>query len=455
VAYGARRLVDLLDAELARVELPRLENRLIELDQLTSRVLPERRKPSLPAVAEQLGISHPRPSYPPADADVIARVTAALLRIAAEQGAEDVLADQPPNGVPIEPRPALLDRRWLAGVPDGPGVYVVEDDAGSVLYVGKASSLRRRLATYFGRSFGLHRQLEALAARASRVRTEPTGSDLEARLLEARLIRQHRPPFNVARRLRPRSLLIRCAAHDPVPHVGLARAAAADGALYVGPARSERAARQGVQLVRAIFPLAVLRRAVEPPAQREAVQAAIRLLTGQRDEALEILRAAMTASSRHGDHARVDACRRLIETVLQFELRASPLLGTSPLEPLLVVEPAAADRSRRVHLIEHGHLVSSMSLADEDDPHEPATLSATLGELQARRRQPDHEEDAYLVTQWLGELDARYVVLSASELRRLGLSAPLAAQPGPSTTKASELPCHSAQAPAKMSFHRR
>lgn len=427
VAYGVQWVLDFLAAELARADLLGLSNDSIELDDLARRLLPEHRKPSLRAIAEQLGLNHPRPNYPPADADVAGRVTVALLGLTCERGhAEPAIGDRPNRGEPSG-RAALVDRRWLAGVPDVTGVYRILDSDGAVLYVGKATRLRRRLAAYLGRAFGLHRQLEGLATRAARVEWEPTPSDIEARLLEARLIRDREPPFNVARHARPRPLLLRAAANDPVPRVHLVREVAADGALYLGPFRSARAARDGLALVRSVYPLLRLRRAVDPPAQRDTVHAAVRLLTGSKAEALAHLRAAMRDGSARADPVERDRARALIRAVLDFEICPSPLLGISPAEPIVVVEPASADRgTRRVHLVRAGHLLGSTDVPAVGGADE-ANLAAVAAALQARSTATVSPEDVPIVTQWLGELGPDHAIVSLERLGRgrLGGSVPV------------------------------
>jgi DNA polymerase III epsilon subunit-like protein len=410
VGYGVRAAIEFLQAELARAELAGLTNRAVELDTLARQLLPTQRKPSLPSIAEQLGLNHPRPNYPPADADVAARVAVALLRLAGERGLEGQAGIGSGGGA------VLADRRWLTDVPMDPGVYTIHDADGGVLYVGKAVDLRRRLAAYLAGPLGLGRRLEGLAARAARVDWVSAPSDLEARLLEARLIRRHRPPFNVARRMRPRSLLIRAAAHDPVPRIQLARQVAADGAVYLGPFRSEGATRAALSLAREVYPPAGLRRVVDLPAQRAAVHAAVRLLSGQTSEALASLRTAMRDASARGDRPDVDRARELIRRVVAFTPLSSPLLGTSLSEPILLIEPPRATGDRRAHLMAHGHLRASCDLDVDPAAADPAELLSIVAELEARASAPDHEEDAHIVTQWLGEVGAAHVIVP---LRRL------------------------------------
>ena len=97
---------------------------------------------------------------------------------------------------------AKFDRRlgagFLATVPLGPGVYRVFDEAGALVYVGKAKSLRRRLSQYRRATRRkAHRKMLAIVGLAARIEIETCASEHEARLLEARLIREHRPRANV------------------------------------------------------------------------------------------------------------------------------------------------------------------------------------------------------------------------------------------------------------------
>ncbi|MBA2446964.1 MAG: hypothetical protein H0V51_02950 [Chloroflexi bacterium] len=414
VAYGVRSALELLGAELARVDLPGLQNRALELDELARVVPPTGRKRSLQALAEQLGLTHPRPNYPPADADITARVANRLLDIAGDRPGSTVHEVAGPGRVRQGLHTTLSDRRWLVRVPSGPGVYQFEDDQGTVLYVGKAVDLRRRLAAYGGRPFGLQRQLEGLAVQATEVSWTATRSDLEARLLEARLIRRHCPPFNVVRSARPRALLIRAAAHDRVPRLHLVRDVAPDGALYLGPFRNERAARMALALGRALYPLATRRGLVDAEAQRDAVHAALRLLSGQIDEAVAKLQDQMRESSVRGDPAGIEQGRSLLQRVLTHAPALSPLLGTSLVEPLLILEPPNGDR-RRAHLLQHGHLAASGDVADglcDDLP----TLDGLVQRLHAEAALPEHEQDGAIVIQWLGQLGPGHTIVPLSRL---------------------------------------
>jgi len=88
---------------------------------------------------------------------------------------------------------------FLGGVPDAPGVYLFHDDGGTLLYVGKAKRLRRRLAQYRNaKRLKSHRKMRMLVDSAATLRWEICESELDASLREVRLIQAHRPKRNVA-----------------------------------------------------------------------------------------------------------------------------------------------------------------------------------------------------------------------------------------------------------------
>ena len=335
-AYGAVWIGSFLDAELGRADQPALANRLIEVDDPAHGLPVDGRKPTLAALAASVGVVHARPGVPPFDAEAAARVVLALQQ----------RADAPhPNGGTSRPAPPdvspsrpLLSRRWLASVPSVAGVYWMEDDAGTILYVGKAVDLRRRLGAYLGRAPGLHRRLEAMSSRTARVEFREAASDLEATLLEARLLAEHTPPFNVARRTHQPTTYIRVAPADDPPRVRLVREPAADGASYVGPLRSARVAQRALAAARAVFPEAFLRRAVDVERQRAAVLAVSRLLGGQKDDALDALRAAMSASACCGDQPGIDRARAALRAIQDLTIEPSALLGMGDGARLLIVE---------------------------------------------------------------------------------------------------------------------
>jgi len=140
-------------------------------------------------------------------------------------------------------------------LPDTPGVYIMKDAAGRILYVGKAGNLRRRVSSYFERPHDI--RIETLVAKIAGIDHQKTDTALEALILEAGLIRKFVPPFNV-REKDDKSFLYVSITKDTFPRVLLVRGtdvafSSRTGATY-GPFTSASSARAALKIMRKIFP---------------------------------------------------------------------------------------------------------------------------------------------------------------------------------------------------------
>ena len=150
--------------------------------------------------------------------------------------------------------PALRRKRHLAeGVPRGPGVYLFEDAQGRVLYVGKSKDLRSRVRSYFTASETRTRMGEMVRL-AERVRPIPCPTALEAEVRELRLIAEHKPRYNRRSRFPERVLWLKLTV-EPFPRLSMVRALTDDGADYLGPFGSRRAAEAALTAVHEAVPV--------------------------------------------------------------------------------------------------------------------------------------------------------------------------------------------------------
>jgi len=153
----------------------------------------------------------------------------------------------------------LSPARGLAQLPDQPGVYLFRDAAGRVVYVGKASSLRRRVNSYFQAPARLSPRIAKLVPQIRRIETQTTGSEAEALLLEARLIKEHRPKYNVAYRDDKSYPCLRLT-DERFPRLMLARQRdQAQGGRVFGPYADAGLLRQAMQFLQRVFPLRTCR----------------------------------------------------------------------------------------------------------------------------------------------------------------------------------------------------
>ncbi|MEW5867311.1 MAG: excinuclease ABC subunit UvrC, partial [Bacillota bacterium] len=152
-----------------------------------------------------------------------------------------------------EIRASLQDR--ARDLPDRPGVYVMRDASGRVIYVGKASSLRNRVRSYFQSPHGLAPRTQALVERISDFEYVVTDSEVEALILENNLIKRHRPRFNVRLRDDKTYPFIKITAAEEFPRVMVTRRVEQDGSRYFGPYTDVKGMRETLQFLRRLFPV--------------------------------------------------------------------------------------------------------------------------------------------------------------------------------------------------------
>jgi excinuclease ABC subunit C len=141
----------------------------------------------------------------------------------------------------------------LKALPIKPGVYLLKDDTGKVLYVGKAASLRHRVRSYFGAPRTLAPKLQKLAARTRDLDFIVTDSEQEALILECNLIKKHHPPHNVSLKDDKSYPYIKVSLNEEWPRVFLTRRFEDDGGRYFGPFANAKAVRRTLDLLRKLF----------------------------------------------------------------------------------------------------------------------------------------------------------------------------------------------------------
>jgi excinuclease ABC subunit C len=142
----------------------------------------------------------------------------------------------------------------LKNLPIKPGVYLYKNEAGKVIYIGKAVNLRARVRSYFHQSAQHAPKTRRLVQEIADIEFIVAGSELEALLLENTLIKKHQPRYNVRLKDDKRYPYIKVNWQDAFPRVTTTRRVLEDGARYFGPYTAAGAAYQTLDLARKIFP---------------------------------------------------------------------------------------------------------------------------------------------------------------------------------------------------------
>jgi excinuclease ABC subunit C len=143
-------------------------------------------------------------------------------------------------------------RKKVSSLPHKPGIYLMKDRFGTVIYVGKARDLRKRVSHYFqpSRRMGWDLKFRALVEGIHDFDYHIVRNEPEALLLESRLIKEFHPRYNVSFRDDKRFLMLKVNLNDPIPRFTLTRLKQDDGAKYFGPFPNSGALRSTLSLVR-------------------------------------------------------------------------------------------------------------------------------------------------------------------------------------------------------------
>jgi len=233
-------------------------------------------------------------------------------------------------------------QRRLASLPTKPGVYIMRDVKGRVIYVGKAVVLRNRVRSYFHDSASLSPKTERLVADVADLEWIVTGSELEALVLECELIKRHRPRYNVRLKDDKRYPYIKVSMDEDYPRISIVRNMTRDGARYFGPFTSSQAVHQSLELLRRLFPYRTCKReitgedsrpclyyhikrcpgpcigAIGREAYRAIIEQACLFLEGKQEQIIDRLQARMAQAAADLEYERAAELRDQISAVTQI-----------------------------------------------------------------------------------------------------------------------------------------
>lgn len=237
----------------------------------------------------------------------------------------------------------------IQNLPTSPGVYLMKDHAGNILYVGKAKSLRQRVKTYFSSSADARYSLRFLLPKIQQIETIITDTEKEALLLENNLIKKYRPRYNIIFKDDKTYFSLKFNLQEDFPRLTLVRKLKQDGARYFGPFASSAAVKETIRLMHQLFPLRSCRETefrhrsrpclnfqikkclgpccgyINQEQYREVAEEALLFLEGKNDQLLRILRQRMSQAAedlRFEEAARLRDQIRAVEKTLEKQKTA-------------------------------------------------------------------------------------------------------------------------------------
>ena len=165
----------------------------------------------------------------------------------------------------------------LDTLPSKPGCYLMKNAEGTIIYVGKAISLKNRVRSYFHADSGLDQKTRRMVREIDHIDWILVGSELEALILEMNLIKKHRPKYNIRLKDDKRYPYIKIHWNEPFPKVTVTRMMLDDGARYFGPYTSAWAVYQTLDVLRHVFPFLTCDREITGQDKRACIYYDIKL----------------------------------------------------------------------------------------------------------------------------------------------------------------------------------
>jgi len=242
-------------------------------------------------------------------------------------------------------------RHKLDTLPSAPGVYLMKDETGKILYVGKAKSLRSRVRSYFQESGVSERgaRIELMVRRVADLDVILTQTEQEALILEATQIKAHKPRYNINLKDDKKYPFIRIT-DEPFPRIFWTRDVLKDGSRYLGPYSSARQMRMMLDVMHRIFPVRSCRYDLPDPKvklcmeyqihrcegpcegivsqidYRKSVNQAVRFLRGDKTSVIRELRERMATASEELKFEVAARCRDQIEALEVYQHRQKMVL---------------------------------------------------------------------------------------------------------------------------------
>jgi len=352
-----------------------------------------------------------------------------------------------PNGDLTESTPGTGLGEKLAALPEQPGVYLMKDGAGRVMYVGKATSLRSRVRQYFQPGHTDSPRILHLISKIRDVETVVCATEVEALILEATLIKRHHPWYNV-RMADDKAYPYLKLTNEPYPKIVMTRKVAHDGAKYFGPYpyHEPKLVGRTIRMIRRLFKLRTCNLEIDKTLPRpcldhyigqcsapcvgwgasaeqyaEQVRQAGEFLEGKQETLIDSLRSQMDAAAKALDFERA--------AQLRDQLRGLEALG----EKQRIVSAGAEDRDIlalaqdgdegcvQIFFVRAGRLVGQehVMLQGTRGVRTAEALSAFMSQFYEASSAPPPEilvpepiPDREVIERWLGERRGGRVVIS-------------------------------------------
>jgi len=333
-------------------------------------------------------------------------------------------------------------RQQAMALPLQPGVYIMKDDTGAIIYIGKAKKLKNRVSQYFGSDQNHTEKVRQMVARVHHFDYIVVQSEFEALVLECSLIKQHRPKYNILLKDDKGYHYVRVSP-PPYSRLSQAKQLADDGARYIGPFMSSYTVKQAVDEANKIFALSTCNRPlqygkaggnrpclnhhigqccapctgrVDPDAYQERVNEAIEFLTQGSAKTMAALQQRMEEAAQRLDFEQAARLRDRIRAIQRMGDKQKVVLSRIEEQDVIALAQGSGAACFEVFRFVGGHLADREHfLLDEQEDTTAARTEFIQQYYTLRDRVPPQVtvdgpvEDSPLLEEWLGSKAGRRV----------------------------------------------
>lgn len=270
----------------------------------------------------------------------------------------------------------------LKSLPDNPGVYIMKDSDGQIIYIGKAVSLKNRVRQYFQNSKNHSPKVKAMVENIAEFEYILTDSELEALILECNLIKKHKPKYNILLKDDKHYPYIKVTMNEEYPRVFMARKIDKDKAKYFGPYSGAYAVRETIDVINKLFPVRTCSKVLGKgkhgrpclnyyigrciaPCQgdvnkedyRSMMKDICMFLSGKQDELISELQNKMDAASLNMEYERAAEYRDKISAIRQIQERQKVLSSALEDEDVIAFAQSEDKGCIQIFFIRGGKLI--------------------------------------------------------------------------------------------------
>lgn len=320
----------------------------------------------------------------------------------------------------------------LQVLPDRPGCYLMKNDQGKIIYVGKAVNLKRRVRSYFQSNARHSPKVKSMVARIADLETIITHSEIEALILECNLIKKHRPKYNISLRDDKTYPYIKVTMAEEYPRLYATRRVLKDGSRYFGPFTNAGAMHETIKLLRQLFMLRTCRkmntqrpclqyhihRCLAPCAgkvssekYRKIMEAVCLFLEGRSDTVVQKLQRDMLQAAENLEFETAARLRDQLAAVEQVRAKQNIVTGSGDQDAVGLAR-SALGTCAQVFFVRSGKLVGRdhFLLNGSEEEDDGAVLAAFLKQYYSRAAFIPREillpfpvADQPLLAEWLSE----------------------------------------------------